>query len=140
MIYFLNFNQTIILLISYILSIILFDSFSYVFGVFFGVKKILPKISPKKTYIGFAGGYMVSVTCVYILHLHYNLNYNIVSFAYYNIIILLSFAGDLLESYWKRKSKIKDSSSFLPGHGGFFDRFDGFLLSSYILPFTSLFL
>ena len=48
-------------------------------------------------------------------------------------IIFLSFLGDIIESYFKRKIHIKDSSKFLPGHGGFFDRLDVFIMSSIFL-------
>ena len=44
------------------------------------------------------------------------------------ILIVFAFIGDLIQSYYKRQSNIKDSSSLLPGHGGFFDRFDSFIL------------
>ena len=44
------------------------------------------------------------------------------------IIIILSFLGDVIESYFKRINNLKNSSNFLPGHGGFFDRFDSFIL------------
>tara|TARA_Y100000590_G_scaffold239908_1_gene269780 strand:+ start:1233 stop:1508 length:276 start_codon:yes stop_codon:yes gene_type:complete len=49
------------------------------------------------------------------------------------LIIASSFIGDIIESYFKRKIHIKDSSKFLPGHGGFFDRLDGFIMSSIFL-------
>jgi phosphatidate cytidylyltransferase len=59
-----------------------------------------------------------------------------------NIVILLmigialsvaSMAGDLLQSYFKRKNNVKDTGSILPGHGGLFDRFDGILGASCML-------
>ena len=45
------------------------------------------------------------------------------------MIILTAFIGDLIESFFKRKSNIKNSSEFIPGHGGVFDRFDSFVFS-----------
>ena len=45
------------------------------------------------------------------------------------INIFFAFTGDIIESYFKRKNKIKNSSEMIPGHGGIFDRFDSFLFS-----------
>ena len=53
------------------------------------------------------------------------------------MIILSSFTGDIIESFFKRKNNIKNSSNFLPGHGGFFDRFDSFIFS--VIPFYLMF-
>ena len=53
------------------------------------------------------------------------------------IIVVIGGYGDLVESLLKRSLEIKDSSNFLPGHGGFLDRFDGLLLA---LPFLACFL
>ena len=52
--------------------------------------------------------------------------------------LLISIIGDLIESYFKRKNNIKDSSQFLPGHGGYFDRFDSFIASIIFLTIFSL--
>ena len=56
-----------------------------------------------------------------------------------NLTIFFSIFGDLIESYFKRKNNLKDSSEFLPGHGGFFDRFDSFISSIIFLTLFSLF-
>ena len=54
-----------------------------------------------------------------------------------NLIIITSIIGDLIESYFKRINKIKDSSNYLPGHGGYFDRFDSFISSIIFLTLFS---
>tara|TARA_Y100000590_G_C15292136_1_gene852936 strand:- start:136 stop:501 length:366 start_codon:yes stop_codon:yes gene_type:complete len=120
------------------LTVISFDIFSYLFGSVFGQKKLLPKISPNKTWIGLICGLLLSnsISLVYIYIFH-ELSFYYVIFI--NFILLLSFLGDLIESYFKRISKIKNSSNFIPGHGGFFDRIDSFILSVYALLFFNLF-
>jgi phosphatidate cytidylyltransferase len=120
-----------------ILVIICFDSSCYLFGKIFGKNKILNKISPNKTYEGLFGGIIFTNLISLIFYLNFDIyktsiNSNV--FFFINIIILFSFFGDLIQSYFKRLNNLKDSSNFLPGHGGFFDRFDSFLL--VIIPFS----
>ena len=120
-----------------VLVIICFDSFCYLFGKIFGKNKILNKISPNKTYEGLFGGIIFTNLVSLIFYLNfdiYKISINSNVFFFINIIILFSFFGDLIQSYFKRLNNIKDSSNFLPGHGGFFDRFDSFLL--VIIPFS----
>ena len=120
-----------------VLVIICFDSFCYLFGKIFGKNKILNKISPNKTYEGLIGGIIFTNLVSLIFYLNfdiYKISINSNMFFFINIIILFSFLGDLIQSYFKRLNNIKDSSNFLPGHGGFFDRFDSFLL--VIIPFS----
>ena len=120
-----------------VLVIICFDSFCYIFGKILGKHKILNKISPNKTYEGLFGGIIFTNLFSLILYLNfdiYKISINSNVFFFINIIILFSFLGDLIQSYFKRLNNIKDSSNFLPGHGGFFDRFDSFLL--VIIPFS----
>ena len=120
-----------------ILSIICFDSSCYLFGKILGKHKILNKISPNKTYEGLLGGIILTNLVSLIFYLNfdiYKISINSNVFFFINIIILFSFFGDLIQSHFKRLNNLKDSSNFLPGHGGFFDRFDSFLL--VIIPFS----
>jgi len=120
-----------------IICITCFDSSCYLFGKIFSKKKILSKISPNKTYEGLLGGIISTNLISLIIYLNFNIfktSIDLNIFLFVNIVILFSFFGDLIQSYFKRLNNLKDSSNFLPGHGGFFDRFDSFLL--VIIPFS----
>ena len=121
---FLNFNL-------YILTVITFDIFSYLIGKTLGKNK-LTKISPNKTYEGFIGGAFVSFSFFVICAYYFDLRININLIFYILLIILSAFIGDIIESFFKRKNNLKNSSEFIPGHGGVFDRFDSFLFSIII--------
>ena len=121
----------------FLLTIVCFDIFSYLFGSKFGKNKILPNISPNKTKEGLIFGIIFSniFSILYAIEFY---ELNLFTILLINFLILFSFIGDIIESYLKRLSNIKNSSSYLPGHGGFFDRFDSFILSIYILLFFGL--
>lgn len=105
-----------------------FDGFSQLFGQLLGGPKILPEISPNKTYAGFVGGLISTIlTSVWIREI-LDLNYYQATMLGMGIG-LATFLGDLLASVVKRKALVKDYSQMIPGHGGFLDRFDGFLLA-----------
>ena len=112
-----------------ILIIITFDIFSYLIGTKYGSTKILKTISPKKTLEGLVGGIIFSLlfSISLIILFKNEINFSIVLFIL--IIIFSSFTGDIIESYFKRINNLKNSSNFLPGHGGFFDRFDSLIFS-----------
>ena len=112
----------------YIFIIITFDIFSYLIGKIFGKNQLI-KISPNKTIEGFLGGFILSfISTIFILiFLNNSLSLNTIFFIL--IIILSAFTGDIIESYFKRKNNLKNSSNLIPGHGGVFDRFDSFLFS-----------
>ena len=134
--YYLNyFNLYIFNLL--VLSIIIFDTFSYIIGSFIGRLHIFKNISPNKTLEGFIGGLLVTN----IIFLAYNLYFfdliNFKQFILINLIIFFAFIGDLIQSIFKRKNSLKNSSNFLPGHGGFFDRFDSFISSIVLLSIYS---
>ena len=120
----LNFNLFILIVIS-------FDIFSYVIGKNFGKNK-LTKISPNKTYEGLFGGFIISLFLSLLFAFIFEIIVNIELIFYILLIILCAFTGDIIESYFKRKNDLKNSSEFIPGHGGVFDRFDSFLFSIII--------
>ena len=125
--------------IYYIFAISIFDISSYLGGSIFGKKKILPNLSPGKTYFGLFTG----IAIVFIYSIFYNYMFEIYNFNQLIFIsiflILFSFFGDNLESYFKRLSTLKDSSNLIPGHGGFFDRFDSIISCSYFIFFLNYF-
>ena len=124
--------------IFFILIMIFFDTSSYLFGSFIGKKKILPNISPNKTYEGLLLGFISTIFFVLILN-YFILIFNFIYLLFFTFIIIMSsFIGDIIESFFKRLAKIKNSSNFLPGHGGIFDRLDGFILSIIVLLFFEL--
>ena len=122
----------------FVFTIIFFDSFSYFTGNLFGKNYIFKSISPKKTLEGYLGG--VFFTNAFFISYIYFVNFNFEftsSITLLNLIIFISIIGDLIESFFKRKNNIKDSSKFLPGHGGYFDRFDSFIASITMLTLFS---
>ena len=102
------------------------DIGGFFFGKIFKGKK-LTKISPNKTYSGLIGSYVLSLLATTIFFKEYFELFDLIISTL--VISTFSQLGDLTISYLKRKVKIKDTSNILPGHGGFLDRFDGFLLA-----------
>ena len=114
-----------------ILNTAIFDTFAYIVGSNFGRTKIAKKISPNKTYEGLIAGIISSVIYGYLVCIFLNLDLLIIPC--FVIGCLFAFLGDLLISYFKRRSGIKDTGSLLPGHGGLLDRLDSHLLATPIL-------
>ena len=129
-----------IFIIEYLLFIIfsiwIFDSFSLIGGRLIGGRKLMPTISPNKTYSGFITGIISLILFSSSLIIYYDLNNFIIVFSL--VIGLISFVGDAIESSIKRFLKIKDFSNFMPGHGGIIDRMDAFLLFFLIHFFFSI--
>ncbi len=107
------------------------DVFAYFGGKSFGKNKLAPLISPNKTWEGFFSGYLGCFVglSIAISAVPYETDFTL-KIALLLILLVGTFGpiGDLIESKMKRKAGVKDSSSILPGHGGFFDRFDALLL------------
>ena len=114
-----------------ILNTAIFDTFAYIVGSNFGRTKIAKKISPNKTYEGLIAGIISSVIYGYLVCIFLNLDLLIIPC--FVIGCLFAFLGDLLISYFKRRSGIKDTGSLLPGHGGVLDRLDSHLLATPLL-------
>ena len=106
-----------------------FDTFAYILGVKFGKHKILPSISPKKSWEGFIGGLIfTTILAIYIF------GENINKILMYSVLIPISATlGDFIESYYKRKAMAKDSGNLIPGHGGMLDRMDSLLISISVI-------
>ena len=110
------------------------DSGAYFVGTLLRGPKLCPRISPKKTWSGFIGGILSAIIFVklFFFVLPESLDSSkLISYlsSVLTIVILsiLAQLGDLFESHLKRTAGVKDSSQFIPGHGGFLDRFDSII-------------
>lgn len=112
-------------------SVWLADSMAYFIGKNFGRRKLYFEISPNKTVEGAAGSILGGCLGAVIIYLsHPIMNTNLTAVLFIGIIIgIVTIIGDLIESMFKRDAGIKDSGSLIPGHGGFLDKMDSFLLS-----------
>lgn len=110
------------------------DTMAYVFGMMLGKRKIMPHVSPKKTWEGSVGGIVGSLTAGLVCWL--------TAFPEQRLLPLLVLAGvagfvgqfgDFFESLLKRVADVKDSGKIMPGHGGVLDRIDGVLFASPVI-------
>jgi phosphatidate cytidylyltransferase len=113
------------------------DTFAYFVGSMIGKHKMLPSVSPKKSWEGFFGGLVFALITGWILAIYFPkldlLHWLIVAV----IVVLFGTIGDFFESMIKRQAGVKDSGNILPGHGGFLDRFDALL---FCVPFVAVYL
>ena len=123
-------------LVWLILVVVVTDVAGYFAGRTIGGPKFWPAISPKKTWSGTVAGWIGAAIV--------GLGFVTVTDTAIKLVavsILMSFAsqmGDIAESALKRRMKVKDSSTLIPGHGGVFDRFDGLLGASLLLLLAAL--
>ena len=117
------------------------DVGGYIFGNLLKGPK-LTKISPNKTYSGMLGSLLLSIISGYLFILNFDHSfikyqnndlYNLLLIILILIISTVSQIGDLIISFYKRKSKIKNTGNIFPGHGGLLDRIDGMIL---VFPFV----
>ncbi len=121
------------------------DTFAYLIGMAFGKRKFVPEVSPKKTIAGMIGGFLGGIigasVCFVIFYFtncfglkNFDLAYSISAFAIIGVVgSYLNQLGDLIESAFKRRMGIKDSSNIFPGHGGFMDRVDGLMFNTILV-------
>jgi phosphatidate cytidylyltransferase len=105
------------------------DTGAYLVGSTIGKHRLFERISPKKSWEGFWGGFLVVLLSSQLFA------YYVPDLSWYNwlglsaIVVLFATWGDLIESLFKRTLAIKDSGNIIPGHGGMLDRFDSILMA-----------
>jgi len=130
-------------LVGYILPIVAVDVGAYFAGRAIGGPKIAPKISPSKTWAGLGGGAALAALMAVGIELAdfgpaagapgydaISIGFAVLAGA---VIAVLAQTGDFFESWMKRRAGVKDSGALIPGHGGLFDRLDGFLAVFFVL-------
>lgn len=114
------------------------DTLAYFIGRAIGGPKLIPAISPNKTWAGFIGG--ISAAALTGASFHYLTGASPVTLGFIGLALgLVSQGGDLAESALKRAFGVKDASSLIPGHGGFMDRADGLVAASAAAGLLALF-
>lgn len=128
--------------VLYLILIIWFaDSGAYFAGRSLGKNKLIPNVSPGKTWEGVAGAFVSTliVSIVALNMLNIPSSQSIIFIIVTQVTVLYSIVGDLSESMFKRMANIKDSGHILPGHGGILDRIDS-LMSGFPVFFAGLWL
>ena len=113
------------------------DTFAFIIGKNFGKHKLLERISPNKTIEGFFGGLVFTFIVSFILANQFTTLSLVQWLVIAGIVSVFGVLGDLIESMFKRQAGVKDSSNFIPGHGGFLDRFDSVIFAA---PFIFIYL
>ena len=114
------------------------DLGGYIFGKIFKGPK-LTKLSPNKTYAGMFGGYILSLIALSFSFQYFKLELSIEWLFFTLLVSSVSQLGDIIISYFKRLSKVKDTGKIIPGHGGLLDRIDGMIFAFpifYIIEIT----
>lgn len=117
------------IVIFYIFIIWANDVFAYLFGITLGRHRLFERISPKKSWEGFFGGLLGAMAMGYVASLVLEAD----AMTWIGLALVAAIAGvfgDLVESLFKRSVNLKDSGNFIPGHGGWLDRFDALIFSA----------
>ena len=129
-----------IMMLSFFCIIWASDIGAYCFGLLFGKngRKLFPSVSPKKSWAGFWGGFIMAIAVGIVLGLTGMLDFPLVHCAVLAALMdVAGVYGDLFESQWKRVHDIKDSGNIIPGHGGLLDRFDSTI---FAIPIGTIYL
>lgn len=114
------------------------DTAAFFVGSQFGKHKLFPRVSPNKTIEGAVGGFLFALLTMFVINLLVMKNESLIHLLVVGAICgSFGQIGDLVESLLKRDAGVKDSSNFLPGHGGLLDRFDSIFFNA---PLTYIYL
>jgi phosphatidate cytidylyltransferase len=130
-----TFQNSLLLFIYF--QVLVFDGYCQIMGQLFGKHKLVPMISPSKTVEGLIGGWLFCIiagilAAQWLDPLALPLERSLFGLCAGMLTGLSAFCGDLLASFYKRKCHVKDFSNWLPGQGGFLDRFDSLLMTGTI--------
>jgi len=130
-----NSGAGLYIFLGILLTCISTDIGGYIFGKLLKGPK-LTKISPNKTYTGAFGGYLLSIIFLSSYVNYQGYNFELENFLLVIAISTISQIGDIIVSYFKRLSKVKNTGKLIPGHGGILDRIDGMI---FAFPFYYIF-
>lgn len=127
-----------LLVLAFFIAIWVSDTGAYLVGRAIGKHKLYERVSPKKSWEGFWGGFVLATVAGFFFGKYFSENaavngHQLLEWQwaiFFALISVLGTLGDLVESLFKRYFKVKDSSNMLPGHGGFLDRFDSAIISA----------
>lgn len=118
------------LFIGFMLLLWTNDTGAYLVGKSIGRNKLMPKVSPGKTWEGLFGGVALTAVVAWFWAGQYAELSRTAWIIAAVVVSVTGTIGDLLESFMKRRAGVKDSGTIMPGHGGVLDRFDGYLLAA----------
>jgi len=117
------------------------DILAYFIGTPFGKHKILPQVSPNKSWEGSFGGIIGALVAAIVSKCIFFKEVSLLHLFFLSILIsVFGQIGDFVESSFKRQASLKDSSNIIPGHGGILDRFDSLLFSAPLVYFYLTFI